>query len=195
MQCPPSKNPFSGPFHLPPSLFHTPQWQCTAHQIIGNVLFHRPPAVKWDGRWFRCLFSLRIQQCNIRLIVLTATVIAVATAVVVAPDAVALAAFVVALTVVATTVFAVAVALVVDCCVPLPPEEDHRLPPPLGKVPSWPSLLCPLCPSSACFTLALSVTLVVCVITALTIVVAFVDCCEPFVVYPHPSLRAFWIYG
>ena len=79
-----------------------------------------------------------------------ATVVAVATVVVVASDAVALAAFVVALAVVATTVFAVAVALVVDCCVPLLPEEDHRLPPPSGKVPSWPSLLCPLHPSSLC---------------------------------------------
>ena len=30
--------------------------------------------------------------------------------------------------------------LIFDCCVHLPPEEDHRLPPTLGKVPSWPSL-------------------------------------------------------
>ena len=53
---------------------------------------------------------------------------------------VALAAFVVALIVIATTSLAIEVALVVDCCVPLPPEEDHRLPSPLGKVPPWPSL-------------------------------------------------------
>jgi hypothetical protein len=111
--------------------------------------------------------------------VILATVIAVATVVVVAPDAIAPAAFVAPLAVVATTVFAVVVALVVDCCVPLLPEEDHRLPPPLGKVPSWPSLLCS-------FTLALSVALVVGVITALTVHVAFVDCCEHFIVYPHP---------
>ena len=30
--------------------------------------------------------------------------------------------------------------LIFDCCVPSPPEEDHRLPPSSGKVPSWPSL-------------------------------------------------------
>ncbi len=42
--------------------------------------------------------------------------------------AVALAAVVIALAVVAVTVLAVAVALVVDCCLPSPPEEDHRLP-------------------------------------------------------------------
>ena len=41
---------------------------------------------------------------------------------------VALAAVVIALAVVAVTVLAVAVALVVDCCLPSPPEEDHRLP-------------------------------------------------------------------
>jgi len=83
-------------------------------------------------------------------VVAVATIVAIATVVVVAPDAAALAAFVVALAVDATTVFAIAVALVVDCCVPSPPEEDHRLPPPSGKVPSWPSLLCPLRPSSLC---------------------------------------------
>jgi hypothetical protein len=42
--------------------------------------------------------------------------------------AVALAAVVIALAVVAVTVLAVAVALVDDCCLPSPPEEDHRLP-------------------------------------------------------------------
>ncbi len=42
--------------------------------------------------------------------------------------AVALAAVVIALAEVAVTVLAVAVALVVDCCLPSPPEEDHRLP-------------------------------------------------------------------
>jgi hypothetical protein len=41
---------------------------------------------------------------------------------------VALAAVVIALAVVAVPVLAVAVALVVDCCLPSPPEEDHRLP-------------------------------------------------------------------
>ncbi len=83
-------------------------------------------------------------------VVTVATVLAVATIVVVAPDPIALTAFVVALAVVATTAFAVAVTLVVDCCVPSPPEEDHHLPPLLGKVPSWPSSICPLCPSSLC---------------------------------------------
>jgi hypothetical protein len=43
--------------------------------------------------------------------------------------AVTLAAVVIALAVVAITVLAVAVALVVDCCLPSPPEEDHCLPP------------------------------------------------------------------
>ncbi len=69
-------------------------------------------------------------------------VAAVATAVaivLIAPAAVALAILVVTLAVVATTFLAVDVALVVDCCIPLPQEEDHLLPPPLGKVPSWPS--------------------------------------------------------
>jgi hypothetical protein len=117
----------------------------------------------------------------IATVVAVATIVAVATVIVIAPDVVALAAFVVALTVVATTVFAIAVALVVDCCVPSPPEEDHRLPPPSGKVLSWPSLL-------VLFALALSVALVVGVIIALTVDVAFVDCCEHFVVCPHPSL-------
>jgi hypothetical protein len=40
---------------------------------------------------------------------------------------------------------------------------------------------------SVLFALALSVALVVGIITALTNGVAFVDCCEHFVVYPHPS--------
>jgi hypothetical protein len=52
----------------------------------------------------------------------------VAAVVLVAPAAVALAAFV-----------AIDVSLVVDCCVLSPHEEDHRLPSPLGKVPSLPS--------------------------------------------------------
>ncbi len=68
-------------------------------------------------------------------------IIATITAVVfVAPAAVALAAFVVALAVVATTFLTAEVALVVDCCVPFMPEEDHRLPFPSGKVPPWPLL-------------------------------------------------------
>jgi hypothetical protein len=41
---------------------------------------------------------------------------------------VSLAAVVIALAVVAVTVLAIAIALVVDCCLPLPLEEDHRLP-------------------------------------------------------------------
>jgi hypothetical protein len=96
------------------------------------------------------LLSLLPVGVIVATVAVVATVVAVATVVVVAPDAVALAAVIVALTVIATTVFAVAVTLVVDCCVPLPPEEDHLLPPLLGKVPSWPSSLCPLRPSSLC---------------------------------------------
>jgi len=46
---------------------------------------------------------------------------------------VVLATFVIALAVVATTFLTIEVALVVDCCVPLPPEEDHRLPSPSGN--------------------------------------------------------------
>jgi hypothetical protein len=48
--------------------------------------------------------------------------------------------FVVTLAVVATMFLAVEVALVIDCCVPSPPEEDQHLPSPSGKVPPWPSL-------------------------------------------------------
>ena len=55
------------------------------------------------------------------------------------PAPVTLAAFVVALAVIATTFLTVDAGIIFDCCVPLPPEEDHRLPPPSGKVPSWPS--------------------------------------------------------
>ena len=51
----------------------------------------------------------------------------------------ALAAFAIALAVVATTFLAIDAGLIFDCCVPLPPEEDHCLPPTLGKVRSWPS--------------------------------------------------------
>jgi hypothetical protein len=40
----------------------------------------------------------------------------------------ALAAVVIVLAVVAVTILAIAVALVVDCCLPSPLEEDHRLP-------------------------------------------------------------------
>ena len=73
--------------------------------------------------------------------VIVATVIATAvvTVVHVDPATAAFAAFVFTLTVVATTFLAFDVTLVFDCCVPLPPEEDHRFPPPLGKAPSWPS--------------------------------------------------------
>jgi hypothetical protein len=58
----------------------------------------------------------------------------------VAPAPVALAAFAVALSVVHTKFLAIDVGLIIDCCVPLSQEEDHRLPPPSGKVPAWPSL-------------------------------------------------------
>jgi hypothetical protein len=68
-----------------------------------------------------------------------AAVAAVVAVALVAPATVALAAFVIALAVVTTTFLAVDAGLMFDCCVPLPPEEDHRLPPPSGKVPTWPS--------------------------------------------------------
>ena len=60
---------------------------------------------------------------------------------------------------------AIDVAVVVDCCVPSPQEEDHLLPPPLGKV---------------LVTLAFFITLVAVTVTALTVAIAYVDCCEPF---------------
>ena len=55
------------------------------------------------------------------------------------PAPIALAAFFVALAVATTTFLAIDVGLIFNCCVPLPQEEDHCLPPPSGKVPSWPS--------------------------------------------------------
>ena len=64
--------------------------------------------------------------------------------VLIAPAPVALAAFVATLAVVTTTFLTVDVGLIFDCCVPLPPEEDHRLPPPSGKV--VPSFTCRLSP-------------------------------------------------
>ena len=42
---------------------------------------------------------------------------------------IALTAFFIALAVIPTTFLAVDVGLIFDCCVPSPPEEDHRLPP------------------------------------------------------------------
>ena len=40
----------------------------------------------------------------------------------------------------------------------------------------------------ALVALALFITLVVVVVSALTVAIAYVDCCcEPFEVYPHPS--------
>ena len=68
-----------------------------------------------------------------------AAIVTVVAVVLVAPATVALAAFILTLAVVTTTFFTVDVGLMFDCCVPLPPEEDHHLPPPSGKVPSWPS--------------------------------------------------------
>jgi len=58
-----------------------------------------------------------------------AVVVTVVAVVLIAPATVALAAFVIALAVVTTTFLAIDVGLIFDCCVPLPPEEDHRLPP------------------------------------------------------------------
>ena len=74
-------------------------------------------------------------------IVITVVVVAAVVAVaLVAPAIVAPANFIVALAVIPTTFLAIDVTLVVDCCVPLLPDEDRRLPPPSGKTPSWPSL-------------------------------------------------------
>jgi hypothetical protein len=70
--------------------------------------------------------------------VIVATIAAVVSVILVAPAAVTFAAFVVALAVVAITFLTVDVTLVVDCCVLSPHKEDHHLPPPLGKVLSWP---------------------------------------------------------
>jgi len=67
------------------------------------------------------------------------SVMALAIVVLVDPAPVALAAFFVALAVATTTFLAIDVGLIFDCCVPLPPEEDHCLPPPSGKVLSRPS--------------------------------------------------------
>jgi hypothetical protein len=64
-----------------------------------------------------------------------AALVALVALVLVAPTTVALAGFIVTLTVIATAFLAVDI----GCYLPLPPEEDHRLPPPSGKVPSWPS--------------------------------------------------------
>ena len=69
-----------------------------------------------------------------------ATAVTVVAVVLVASATVAFAAFVIALAVLNTTFLTVDVSLTFDCCVPLPPKDDHRLPPTLGKVQSWPSL-------------------------------------------------------
>ena len=81
------------------------------------------------------LSSLSLQSFG----VIIAAVAAVAAIILVAPATIALSAFDVALAVIATTFLAIEAALVFDCCVPLPLEEDHCLPPPSGKVRAWPS--------------------------------------------------------
>ena len=75
----------------------------------------------------------------IAAVVAIVAVVAVITVILVSPAPVPLAAFIVAFTVIAITFLTVDVRLIFDCCVPLPPEEDHCLPPPSGKVPSCPS--------------------------------------------------------
>ena len=77
-----------------------------------------------------------------------APVAPVVTVILVAPAPVALAAFVVAFAVVATTFLAIDVSSKFDCCVPSLQEEDHRLPPPSGKVPSCRA--CRLCCHPRC---------------------------------------------
>ena len=71
--------------------------------------------------------------------VIVAAVTAVSAIVLVASATIALSAFDITVAVVATTFLAIEAALVFDCCVPLPLEEDHCLPPPSGKVRAWPS--------------------------------------------------------
>jgi hypothetical protein len=86
--------------------------------------------------------SLFLSSFGVIVVSFVAAVVAVVSFVAVvlgAPATVALAAAVVALTVIATTFLTVDPGLIFDCRVPLPPEEDHRLPPSLGKVSSWPS--------------------------------------------------------
>ena len=83
-------------------------------------------------------FSLSLLPLGV--IVAAITAVAVVVVVLVDPAPVALAAFVIALAVDTTMFLTVGAGLLIfDCCVPSLPEEDHRLPPPLGKVPSWPS--------------------------------------------------------
>ncbi len=97
--------------------------------------------------------------------------------------AVALTAFVVALTVVATTFLAVEVALVVDGC-----EPRRRRRTIVSLLPRGRSAMALV--SLALFvTLPLFVALVFIIVTAFIVVIAFANCCEPFVVYPHPSPR------
>ena len=68
--------------------------------------------------------------------VIVAAVTAVSAIVLVASATIALSAFDITVAVVATTFLAIEAALVFDCCVPLPLEEDHCLPPllALGEV-------------------------------------------------------------
>jgi hypothetical protein len=83
-------------------------------------------------------FSLSLLPLGV--IVAAVTAVAVVVAVLVDPALVALAAFVIALAVDTTMFLTVGAGLLIfDCCVPSLPEEDHCLPPPSGKVPSWPS--------------------------------------------------------
>jgi hypothetical protein len=74
------------------------------------------------------------------IVVAVAAIVAVVAVVLVAPATTTLAAFFVALAVVTTMFLTIDVGSMCDCCLLSPPEEDHRLPPPSEKVPSWPSL-------------------------------------------------------
>ena len=123
------------------------QWRCHGDNDVLHLDYlcgiddaHSPPSVVVVGAVVALsLFLLFLSSLSSSPIgVIVAAVATIVAIVLVAPAAVALAAPVVTLTVVATTFLAVDVALVVDCCVPSPQEEDHHLPPPLGKVPSWP---------------------------------------------------------
>ncbi len=114
-------------------------------------------------------------------------IVATNTAVVlVAPVAVALAPFAVALAVVSTTFLAVEVALVVDCCEPRRRRRTILSSSPFSLGEGSAKALVAL---ALFVTLPLFVTLVFVIVTALIVVIAFADCCEPFVVYPHPSPR------
>ena len=85
-------------------------------------------------------FSLSLSPFGVIVVAITAVaaVVTIVAVILEAPATVTLAAFVVALAVITTTFLDADVGLIIDCCVPSPPEEDHCLPPTSRKVLSWP---------------------------------------------------------